>query len=121
MGLTELCLLAVGWAVPGALHAPPPAPAPAQEDDPAHAEMRAAGRRFGAKVAQLHPEPARPGAGAPRELRSTVAENIRREASRWSERLRGEGLSPRLVEDLVTTWAGGAHEAAGERLGRTLH
>jgi hypothetical protein len=117
MELTALSLLAAGWAASKVAPLGRGRSAPLVED-PAHAEMRAAGHRFGETVveawlaaarAQASDDPAKPTAVA-------IADHIRERAARWSERLRNDGVNPRLTEHLVTTWVAAAHQASRERL-----
>jgi hypothetical protein len=65
-------------------------------EDLLHAEMQAAGRAFGLKMA---------------EAVELASESIRDRAAWWSEHFRREGISPRLAERLVTTFITAAHVA----------
>jgi hypothetical protein len=119
MDLNALCLLALGWA---ASKVAPVARgrSPQVIEDPAHAEMRAAGYRFGETMVEAWLAAARAeGSNDPaRPTNVAIADHIRERAARWSERLRNAGINPRLSEHLVTTWVAAAHQASRERLGK---
>jgi hypothetical protein len=89
--------------------------------DEAHLEMRAAGRRFGLMAADLGAGTSHPAGNHGTKIpRGDVAEHIRSRACRLSDSLRNEHISPRRVEDLITTWVSAAHEAACERLRKQM-
>jgi hypothetical protein len=117
MDLTALSWLAVGWAASIAAPHARGRSSPVVED-PAHAEMRAAGSRFGEAAVEAWLAAARAEAGADPAGSTDVdiADYIRERAARWSERLRSDGVNPRLAEHLVTTWVAAAHQASRERL-----
>ena len=93
------------------------------DEDEAHLTMRAAGRQFGSKAAELRLASGNPNAAdeAAGPASTDIGERIRERASWLSERLRNEGIGPRMVEDLITTWVSAAHQSACERLGEYAH
>jgi len=115
MGLNALCLLAVGWAASiTSLHGRA-REGPAVED-PAHAAMRAAGYHFGETLVEAWLAAVDAAADPGTSEHFEIADDIRARAAQWSERLRNDGLNPRLTEHLVTTWVAAAHQASRERL-----
>ncbi len=87
---------------------------PAATEEQAHAEMRAAGRMFGLKAREAAEPDSRPVRTAQCDV-PAVTECINDRAAWWSERLRNQGINPRLTERLVTSFVTAAHETSRAR------